>query len=371
MLSDIHILPIFYAFCAGATSLLAVLCLSGFNRIDIRAERWLGVFYIIMACTFTRIFLELFGIGSTYLLQLLELPTWAMLPCLYIAIHYFTRAEITRKVLFIHFIPFFIFLLFSLTYFVMGVMNKAIPLPALPGWFRLLIQYFFSAQMIFYWIVCLILLLRHQKNIKMLASYTEKIDLHWLKMLLISIFFVILIRLLSMTNHQVTNFAPILYFITILVLAYFTLTQRSIYAIETPNTRENEETKIDKPIHERLSENQVGALKSIVLQKTLEEKLYLDPLLTLKGLSDKIGLNTHELSYVLNNGIGKSFYHFINEMRTEEAKSLLLSEDMKHFDMLGIAIRAGFNSKTTFYTTFKKLTGLTPKEYMKANSSNK
>lgn len=202
----------------------------------------------------------------------------------------------------------------------------------------------------------------------MVASFTEKIDLEWLRYLLISVLFLIFIRILSISNIQATYFSPILYFLGIILLAYSTLTQKSIYAIETYHPAEKDEIAPKKALNERLTPEQVEGLKYIVMRKTVDEKLYLDPSLTLSALSDNIGINTHELSYVLNNGVGKNFYQFINELRTEEAKSLLLSEDTKHLDMFGVAIRAGFNSKTTFYTTFKKATKLTPKEYIKANS---
>ena len=62
----------------------------------------------------------------------------------------------------------------------------------------------------------------------------------------------------------------------------------------------------------------------MVINKTMGEKLFLDPYLTLPLLSSEIGISTHELSYVLNNGIGKNFYQFINQMRTDEAKTLFL-----------------------------------------------
>ncbi|GAA4780761.1 hypothetical protein GCM10023231_04900 [Olivibacter ginsenosidimutans] len=152
-------------------------------------------------------------------------------------------------------------------------------------------------------------------------------------------------------------------------MAYSTLTQKSIYAIETYQPSEKDEITPKKVLNERLTADQVEELKYLVMRKTVDEKLYLDPSLTLSVLSAKTGISTHELSYVLNNGLGKNFYQFINELRTEEAKLLLLSKDTKHLDLLGIAIRAGFNSKTTFYTTFKKATNLTPKEYIKANSA--
>lgn len=367
-MSNINILAIFYAFSGGASLLLGSLSFLGVNRVNARADRWLGAFYCILACTCIRIFFEEFSVDNRLLLHLLELPTWAMLPCLYMAINYFVAPSTAKKDWHLHFVPFLLFLIVFLVYLMPNLFNKDNHLPELPSWIRFIVRYFFFGQMVYYWIVCFALLRRHQRNLKMVASFTEKIDLEWLKYLLISILFLILIRIGSISNIHVTYYSPILYFLGIILLAYSTLTQKSIYTIETYQPAEKDEITAKKTLNERLTAEQVEELKSIVTQKTVDEKLYLDPSLTLSVLSGKIGINTHELSYVLNNGLGKNFYQFINELRTEEAKLLLLSEDTKHLDLLGIAIRAGFNSKTTFYTTFKKATNLTPKEYIKANS---
>ncbi|WP_169719425.1 helix-turn-helix domain-containing protein [Olivibacter sitiensis] len=367
-MSDINILAIFYAFSGGALWLLGSLSFLGVNRVNARADKWLGVFYCILACTFTQLFLEGFGIGGSFLIHLLELPRWAMLPCLYMAVNYYVSPSLPKKDWLLHFVPFLLFLLFSLVYLMPNLFHKENHLPELPPWIGFIVRYFFFGQMVYYWIACFALLRRHQKNLKMVASFTEKIDLEWLRYLLISVLFLIFIRILSISNIHVTYYSPILYFLGIILLAYSTLTQKSIYAIETYQPAENDEIAPKKTLNERLSTEQVDELKYTVLRKTVDEKLYLDPSLTLSVLSDKIGISTHELSYVLNNGLGKNFYQFINELRTEEAKLLLLSEDTKHLDMFGVAIRAGFNSKTTFYTTFKKATKLTPKEYIKANS---
>lgn len=369
-MSDINLLAIFYAFSGGALWLLGSLSFLGVNRVNTRADRWLGAFYFISGCIFTRVFLEEFNVGSGLLLHLLELPAWAILPCLYMAINYFITPSATRKDWHLHFVPFLLFLIFSLVYLIPNLFNEETYLPELPPWIKFIVRYFFFGQMIYYWIICFSLLRRHRKNLKMVASFTEKIDLEWLRYLLISVLFLILIRILSVAVIHVTYYSPILYFLGIILLAYATLTQKSIYAIETYHPAEKDETAPKKALNERLTTEQVEKLKHIVMRKTLDQKLYLDPGLTLSVLSDKTGINTHELSYVINNGLGKNFYQFINELRTEEAKSLLLSEDIRHSDMLSVAIRAGFNSKTTFYTTFKKATNLTPKEYIKANSKS-
>jgi AraC-like DNA-binding protein len=367
-MSEINTLAAFYAFSGGALWLLGSLLFIGFDKVNTQANRWLGTFYCILACTFTQLFLEGFGIGGSFLIHLLELPRWAMLPCLYMAVNHYTSPSFPRKDWLLHFAPFLLFLMFSMVYLMPKLFNEQYHLPVLPPWIGFIVRYFFLGQLVYYWIVCFSLLRRHQKNLKMVASFTEKIDLEWLKYLLISVLFLILIRIGSIFNIHVTYYSPILYFFGIILLAYSTLTQKSIYAIETYQPAENNEITPKKTLNERLTTEQVEEVKYTVMRKTVDEKLYLDPSLTLSVLSDKIGISTHELSYVLNNGLDKNFYQFINELRMEEAKSLLLSDDTKHLDMLGIAIRAGFNSKTTFYTTFKKATNLTPKEYLKANS---
>ena len=368
---EINLFSIFYSFSSGSSWLLGILLLIGIDKTNIISSRWLGVFYIILGCSFAQLFLEEFTIDGDLMIHLLELPRWAMFPCLYLAVDHYISSDRKGKERLIHFVPFLFFLLFSLVYMIPKVFNEHAHHPALPRWIGLSVQYFFSVQMVFYWILCFVELRKHQKNLKMLSSFTEKVDLEWLRYLLDSILILIIVRILILLNLPITRYSPILYFLGIILLAYSTLTQKSIYAIEENiNSDQNSEDGggQKKVTNERLTSEQVEEIKIIVINKTMSEKLYLDPYLTLSVLSQKIGISNHEMSYVLNNGIGKSFYQFINQLRTEEAKLLLLSEETKHLDMLGIAIRAGFNSKTTFYTTFKKATRLTPREYIKINS---
>ena len=366
-MTEINTLASFYAFSAGALWLLGSVLFIGIDKENRQANRWLGGFYVIMAGSFAQLFLENFGINASFIIHLLELPRWAMLPCLYMAVRLYVSPPPQKKDLLPHFIPFLLFLIFSATYLIPDLISAQNHLPILPPWIRFIIQYFFTAQMVYYWIICFFQLRAHQKKLKMVSSFTEKIDLEWLRYLLIALLFLILVRILTIINIQVTYLSPVLYFLGIIVLAYSTLTQKSIYFREVRQQQEDEITT-KKSVTERLTIDQVEELKDVVIRKTTADKLYLDPSLTLSALSSKIGISTHELSYVINNGLEKNFYQFINELRTEEAKSLLLSEEIKYLDMLGIATRAGFNSKTTFYTTFKKATNLTPKEYIKMNS---
>jgi len=94
-----------------------------------------------------------------------------------------------------------------------------------------------------------------------------------------------------------------------------------------------------------------------------KEKVYQEPELTLQQLAEKLQLPSYQASQAINEGMKKNFYDLINGYRTEEAKRLLLNPQNKNFTILSVGFEAGFNSKTTFNTVFKKFTGLTPTEF--------
>ena len=91
-----------------------------------------------------------------------------------------------------------------------------------------------------------------------------------------------------------------------------------------------------------------------------------DKLRLLIRVAEKMGISIHEASFLINETTNDNFYNFINKYRVEEAKKLLASAQMDELNILGIAYTAGFNSKTTFNTTFKRIVGVSPSQYSKA-----
>ncbi len=105
---------------------------------------------------------------------------------------------------------------------------------------------------------------------------------------------------------------------------------------------------------------------SIELEKImLEKKPFLNPKLTLSELADISGINSHLLSRIINEKHQRNFFAYINSYRIEEFKKIVERQENKSLTLLAIAFEAGFNSKTTFNTAFKKLTNQTPKEYFR------
>ena len=70
------------------------------------------------------------------------------------------------------------------------------------------------------------------------------------------------------------------------------------------------------------------------------------------------------MSGFLNKNLNQNFYSYINSLRVEEAKKLLIENRGGKYSIEGIGYMAGFNSKTTFNTVFKAQTGMSPSEYM-------
>lgn len=97
-----------------------------------------------------------------------------------------------------------------------------------------------------------------------------------------------------------------------------------------------------------------------------EEKLYLQPDLSLRSLADKMEMNPNKLSWLINEALGKNFNEYINSFRLETFKKKALDPSNSHITLLGLAYESGFNSKSAFNDFFKKSTGMTPRSWVKS-----
>lgn len=95
-----------------------------------------------------------------------------------------------------------------------------------------------------------------------------------------------------------------------------------------------------------------------------KSKIYLDPDLSLDGLASKMKMSKHHLTQLLNERIMKNFYSFINEYRIGEAVDRLNNPALQ-VNILSLAFDCGFNSRSSFNSYFKKITGHTPSAYRK------
>jgi AraC-like DNA-binding protein len=111
---------------------------------------------------------------------------------------------------------------------------------------------------------------------------------------------------------------------------------------------------------------QVGIQKLLAFME--KNKPYLNPELTIQELAEKINIPKHHLTYIINTGLHKNFFNFINEYRVEEFKRRAADHENDHLTLLAIAFDCGFNSKSSFHNIFKNITGQTPSEFKKGAS---
>lgn len=132
-----------------------------------------------------------------------------------------------------------------------------------------------------------------------------------------------------------------------------------------PETENEEETLKDNL---SLTENNIDfeTIKTCIIQVLSEEKLFLNPELSLKDLARKINYPASSVSAVINQSFRMNFRSLVNEYRVEEVKNRLSSMEATHLSLLGIALDCGFNSEASFYRVFRKNTGLSPNDFIKS-----
>lgn len=91
-----------------------------------------------------------------------------------------------------------------------------------------------------------------------------------------------------------------------------------------------------------------------------EDRLYLDPLLSLRKLARHVAAPPATVSTVLNEHLESSFFDFVNRWRVEAAKPLILAGEKT---VLDVALDVGFNARSSFYRSFQRFTGMTPTEF--------
>lgn len=367
--------PLFIGLTTGGAFLLSFLLFTNPKNNNIQANRWLAAFVCTLALAMLEIFIHNLNLKQRHrlILDLIEAGRFLSAPTLYLSVVFFTKANQKTGIKTLwHFAIFFAVLLLKLPLILTGE-NFRFPNDISAKIVLTIFRVALPLQTIMYWLLSYRQLRRHQQNIKQIASLTEEIDLSWLLYFLYILAGIVLVWLnLAIFNFELLfPYTPFLYFLSIYFLAYFTLKQKEIYPFTNSDRQQldlviaiNQDSKSEK--QKRLSDTQTRVLSDKLANLMQVEKLYPDNELSLPVLARKMDITLHELSYLINEVHGENFFFFVNKYRIEEAKRLLLSEQFEKLNMLGIAYQAGFNSKTTFNTAFKKYTGQSPSEFILA-----
>ena len=126
---------------------------------------------------------------------------------------------------------------------------------------------------------------------------------------------------------------------------------------------EVEDKSVSSNVQNDLITGQISTLK----QYMAEKEPFLDPSLTIQELANQIDIPVRDLSVLINHKMDQHFFDFVNEYRIQKAMNILKNPSKKDLTVLEILYEVGFNSKSSFNTSFKKYTNLTPTAYRNAS----
>ncbi|WP_248745908.1 nuclear transport factor 2 family protein [Pseudomonas sp. MWU12-2037] len=113
-----------------------------------------------------------------------------------------------------------------------------------------------------------------------------------------------------------------------------------------------------------LSPRQLSFMADDLQQYFQRQQAYLDPGLDLQRVAKECGYSRNQISYLLNQVLGQSFYRYVNQARLQHLLAAL-EKAAPPVRVDELAFTAGFNSLSAFYKCFREHTGLSPKAYAK------
>lgn len=96
----------------------------------------------------------------------------------------------------------------------------------------------------------------------------------------------------------------------------------------------------------------------IIIQKKYRDKSY-----SAKQLAEDLNTNTRYISAVVNVRFHMNYTSYVNKFRIQEAMSMLVDKRFQDLNMEEISDMVGFSNRQSFYASFYKINGITPREY--------
>lgn len=347
------------------------------KSVKFRANLWLGI--LILSLTAIILPGAIYRIGllpdfpHVIHLHMVTLPLLG--PAAYLYVRSCTQKDFAmRPILWLHFLPALLLLGYHLPFYFESGETKIIAffkfflegelgIPKIISSIKLL-------HPVIYYIICTRLIMNYRNHLPNEASYIDTTFHRWLLVFCLIlllptlVLFVFLISTYQFVSAT-TYFTGIFLFILAVHLAAIIkpeLFQTFPHQMLIPASSELQKQKYENSnLQNPQKDKYIEKLQTYVAT----HKPFLEPELTLSQLSEQVKIPAHYLSQVINEKLDCSFIDFINEYRVKAAKEMLIDPKYHHYTILSTAYEAGFSAKSTFYTAFKKYTGMTPSAYRK------
>ena len=258
----------------------------------------------------------------------------------------------------------FFFLIFSLDPKLSNQMNIRFPL---------IYQYRFSGLIAFfnilivgYNIAAILRYAKYRADVKINPQLANKIPGIWLN---ISLWGFVVSCVVVQVGNQLDNVIPdkefswkiignIAFLIYFCILFYVAIVSRSLTEKFQPKKKYRKSN---------LSKSEALYIISQLEYLMDTQKPYVNSGIKLKDISEMLEISERNLSQIINEYIHQNFSDYVNTYRVKYAMNLLTDPSLEEKTILWILFEAGFNSKSSFNTIFKKVVGCTPVEYRKSN----
>ncbi len=245
--------------------------------------------------------------------------------------------------------------------------------------YRLVLTIIFIAELIILPVGAELQLKKHRERIKNDFSYTEKVDLSWVHVLILLCAVCGILNLVYAFSSavHVRTIYNMIFFVLLLIFCITGGLHPDIYYVPKPtgvNRYHNEiplhaslfippgqeKAKIAPPMYRKIHEGITHLLE--------EQEIYCNPNLRLDDIADMLNTNKTYVSIVINELFQTNFYTLINRYRIKKAIGLIEKRD---FSIKDVSAKSGFNSQSVFCTVFKKEMKVTPLEWTKRVKNEK
>lgn len=299
--------------------------------------------------------------------EILYIPfEFLIVPFFYFFIMSFLKHKISKKHIFYILLPFILCIIYLL--FRHWLSDERLFIK----WLNIVVEYIsiiFSLTLI---ILILIVLQKHEKQSK--KSIKVSVKTRWLKNsliigILLCVFWALSFNVFeNLFKSGYYKYYPLWIGLSILIywIGYTAVLQNHLYIqrleIRSKATNISGGNATNVKLNKELPLDSFNKIENII--KT--NKLFLNPHLSLRKIAKKVNLSTGYISQLINKHSKLNFNDYVNTLRVEEAKKLLADNNFKNYTIHAIGLETGFNSKSSFYTAFKKHTQMTPTEYKKS-----
>ena len=328
------------------------------KKFRLKSNVFLGLMIVFIALSnIQHILIDMNYLANNNVIRKLYLPIqWFIMPMFYLHIHELfkdRKLSLNRKV--ITFLPIVIVFCIHVIHFILN--SKTMSVFNMPDYYTPgllqnsnLISFIFNG-LIFYFIYRLLIGIKKEGKKSKELKWYSRVTISFLIIASIGLAITFIVSIQNL-NHKIITSS----FLLLVSLVGYYLGYVAVF----------KSISKDRLVPKKKPPSAIG-LNTFekVSGYIIEERRYLNQEINLTEIASNFNLSTGYLSQLFNTHSEHNFNDYINKLRIEASKKMLLEKQFENYTIESIGLECGFKSKSNFYSAFKKFTGVTPKLFAK------